>query len=122
MAEVEAHQDPKCEIDKSWKRNASLAWVKISFANTNSFALGSDSSQDRLSIIVKYLKQYGTATTVFTDLKPFVQQLEPEERKRLLKILTENGVFGNPGHLEYKRPKKGEATKPEHEGVCFSFL
>ncbi|CAG8961090.1 hypothetical protein HYFRA_00002633 [Hymenoscyphus fraxineus] len=116
VAEVEAHQDPNCKIDKSWKRNASLAWVKISFANTNTFAPSSDSSQDRLPIIIKYLKQYGTATTAFTDLKPYVQQLNADERKRLLEILTQNGVFGDPGHLGYTKPKEGEAAKPEYAG------
>lgn len=91
MAEVEAHLDPACRIDKSWKRNASLAWVKISFESSTPFE---GQPHDRIPIIAKYLEKYGNANTAYSDLRPFVEQLSADDRKQLLDLLLKDTIFG----------------------------
>lgn len=115
-SEVEAHLDPSSEIDKSWKRNASLAWVKISFEVEEVFAR-KESDNYRVTVVIKYLQQYGTASTAFSDLRPFVEQLSVEERKKLLETLSSNAVFGDPGHANYVLAKPSQVPPLEYEGV-----
>lgn len=91
MCETEAHLDSACGIDKSWKRNASLAWVKISSENNSPFQ---GQPHDIIPVIVKYLQQYGNASTAYNDLRPFVEQLNAEYRKHLLDLLLEDSIFG----------------------------
>ncbi|KAF4637117.1 hypothetical protein G7Y89_g955 [Cudoniella acicularis] len=114
--EVEAHLDPTCEVEKSWKRNASLAWVKVSLDASSAFASTHDTTQHRVTIIVKYLQQYGVASTAYSDLRPFIEQLNTDERKQLLDALSSNAVFGDPGHSSYVLVKPGEIPKPEYNG------
>ncbi|TVY35438.1 N-alpha-acetyltransferase 25,NatB auxiliary subunit [Lachnellula occidentalis] len=90
IAEVEAHLDPKCEIDKSWKRNASLALVKITFVSSSPFQ---DQPHDRIPVIIKYLQKYGNASTAYNDLRPFVEQLNVEDRKQLLELILKDAIF-----------------------------
>jgi len=92
---MEAHLDPSSGLDKSWRRNASLAWVLVTFESVTSFenvnlVVGSA----RIAPIVKYLQQYGDASTAYTDLRPFVERLSTEERSKLLKTLLENRFDG----------------------------
>ncbi|TVY80385.1 N-terminal acetyltransferase B complex subunit arm1 [Lachnellula suecica] len=104
MAEVEAHLDPACEIDKSWKRNASLALVKISFAVSSPFQ---GQPHDRIPVLVKYLQKYGNASTAYNDLRPYVEQLSSEDRKQLLELLLKDTVFGKiEEHKDFKTAKK----------------
>ncbi|KAG9236907.1 N-acetyltransferase B complex non catalytic subunit-domain-containing protein [Amylocarpus encephaloides] len=114
FSEIEAHLDPACGADKSWKRNASLAWVKASFDSSIPFSLESGSS-DRTPIILKYLKQHGSASTAFDDLKVYVQRLRAEERKSLLEIVGKNGVFGELDASKYKpsKEKGGQTSSSE---------
>lgn len=114
VSEVEAHLDSSCEIDKSWKRNASLAWIKISFEAEVGFAQKKDSNDHKITIVVKYLQQYGLASTAFSDLRPFVEQLNAEERKKLLGILSSNSIFGDPGHSNYILAKPAQLPPPEY--------
>ncbi|KAE8452103.1 hypothetical protein EG329_001570 [Mollisiaceae sp. DMI_Dod_QoI] len=76
-SEVEWHLDPACKIDKSWKRNACLARVKLTFECSKAF------SQDHVT-------EYGDANTAYNDLRQFVEALEPNERARLLSMLDQN--------------------------------
>ncbi|RDL34632.1 uncharacterized protein BP5553_07760 [Venustampulla echinocandica] len=120
VAEVQAHLDPACGIDKAWKRNASLAWVKSSFADSTPFYLGKGpdkvSGHDRIPILLQYLHQYGTATTAYNDLRPFVQQMKPEECRQLLAVLSSHKVFGDPGHSKYDLSQAREDSKSDYEG------
>ncbi|TVY28955.1 Phagocyte signaling-impaired protein [Lachnellula hyalina] len=90
IAEVEAHLDPACEIDKSWKRNASLALVKITFVSSSPFQA---QPHDRIPVIIKYLQKYGNASTAYNDLRPFVEQLNVEDRKQLLELILKDAIF-----------------------------
>ncbi|TVY14865.1 N-terminal acetyltransferase B complex subunit arm1 [Lachnellula arida] len=90
IAEVEAHLDPTCEIDKSWKRNASLALVKITFVSSSPFQ---GQPHDRIPVIIKYLQKYGSASTAYNDLRPFVEQLNVEDRKQLLELILKDAIF-----------------------------
>ncbi|TVY91417.1 hypothetical protein LAWI1_G001112 [Lachnellula willkommii] len=90
IAEVKAHLDPTCEIDKSWKRNASLALVKITFVSSSPFQ---GQPHDRIPVIIKYLQKYGSASTAYNDLRPFVEQLNVEDRKRLLELILKDAIF-----------------------------
>ncbi|CZS94560.1 uncharacterized protein RAG0_04512 [Rhynchosporium agropyri] len=88
-AEVEAHLDPTCKIDKSWKRNASLALVKLAFERSGSTSIFSkdETLPYRVTVIITYLNQYANASTAYNDLRPFVGQLSQDERKQLQDIL-----------------------------------
>lgn len=96
-SEVAAHLDPASGIDKTWRRNASLAWLAYTFKATSSnfepelTSVSELEKHPRLAAIVKYLQEFGDATTVYDDLKPYVEMLQPEERHILLEILR-NGV------------------------------
>jgi N-terminal acetyltransferase B complex non-catalytic subunit len=108
MAEVEAHLDLACEIDKSWKRNASLALVKISFESSSPFQ---GQPHDRIPVITKYLQKYGNATTAYNDIRPFVEQLDIEDRKQLLELLLKDAIFG-----------KIEDDKDVHCHISYAFV
>ncbi|PVH88261.1 hypothetical protein DL98DRAFT_508974 [Cadophora sp. DSE1049] len=88
-AEVEAHLDPICKIDKSWKRNASLALVKLAFESPSkpSISSGDNDVSYRVTTISKYLQDYGSASTAYNDLRPFVGHLSQDERKQLRSVL-----------------------------------
>jgi N-terminal acetyltransferase B complex non-catalytic subunit len=91
--EIEAHLDPGSGIDKSWRRNASLAWVKVAFKDTSTFTIAMTTDKTsttslRCDTILKYLADYGDATTAYSDLRPYVEKLTIEERKQLLGFLN----------------------------------
>ncbi|KAK0126361.1 hypothetical protein ONS95_007967 [Cadophora gregata] len=82
--ELEAHLDPACKIDKSWKRNASLALIKFAFESPSpTISSGDINVSYRGSTISKYLQDYGSANTAYNDLRPFVGRLSQDERKQL---------------------------------------
>lgn len=100
MTEIEKHLDPTSGIDKSWKRNASLAWVKFCFAiarqsSALSIAIAKDQSLDQIPIIVKYLQKYGDATTAFVDLRPYVERLDTAQRREINELLITTKIFDN---------------------------
>ncbi|KUJ22389.1 uncharacterized protein LY89DRAFT_636366 [Mollisia scopiformis] len=100
--EVEAHLDPACEIDKGWKRNASLAKVKLSFECSASFSQNAPSigPSDKLSsqpnVILDYLQEYGDASTAYNDIRQFVEVLKPDERSQLMSMLEDNTALEKP--------------------------
>ncbi|KAL2064750.1 hypothetical protein VTL71DRAFT_3888 [Oculimacula yallundae] len=89
QTEVEAHLDPACKIDKSWKRNASLALVKLAFERSDTSLTSSKvgSLPYRVIVITTYLNQFANASTAYNDLRPFVGRLGQDERKQLLNEL-----------------------------------
>ncbi|KAF8863346.1 hypothetical protein BDZ45DRAFT_583867 [Acephala macrosclerotiorum] len=96
-AEVEAHLDPSCNIDKAWKRNASLASVKLTFESWTAFSQDHPAVNGEivkptpyLSSVVQYLQMYGDASTAYNDLRQYVELLNSGERAQLLKILNEH--------------------------------
>ncbi len=95
-AEVEGHLDPTCGIDKSWKRNASLALVKLAFESSTPFSAPPQENghlSNRLITLLKYLQEYGNASTAYNDLRSYVRQLSQDERKKFLEALDKNTVF-----------------------------
>ena len=98
-AEVQAHLDPTCKIDKSWKRNASLALVKLAFEGPDSSPpLDDDEVPYRVSTILRYLQDYGNASTAYNDLRPFVGQLDQDERKQLRAVLDQKAASRTVSH------------------------
>ncbi|KAH7364272.1 N-acetyltransferase B complex non catalytic subunit-domain-containing protein [Rhexocercosporidium sp. MPI-PUGE-AT-0058] len=93
-AEIEAYLDPACKIDKSWKRNASLALVKLAFesSGTSSISPNDDINSYRVIVVTKYLEEYANASTAYNDLRPFVSKLSRDERKQLLDVLDKKIV------------------------------
>jgi len=97
--EIAAHLDPTSGIDKTWRRNASLAWLEFTFKSSSTpFATESSGSDvekyPRVAAIVKYLQEFGDATTAFSDLRPYVELSQKEERNKLLDILRNGIQFG----------------------------
>ncbi|RKF64168.1 Phagocyte signaling-impaired protein [Erysiphe neolycopersici] len=93
--ELEAHLDPDSGIEKSWRRNASLAYVKFHFQNCIPFSNDSENIKNNsLSIetiaLIKYLYEYGDTYTVYGDLRPFLEVLRPSERSKIFSILMSN--------------------------------
>jgi len=98
LAELEAHLDPKSGIDKTWRRNASLAWVKFCFEAATPFSVipgpeGRGQVLNHIPIVFKYLQKFGDATTAYKDLRPYVERLDLEERSQLLSVLVKTDVF-----------------------------
>ncbi|CZR50694.1 uncharacterized protein PAC_00568 [Phialocephala subalpina] len=121
-AEVEAHLDPACKIDKAWKRNASLASVKLTFASSTAFSQNHSAANGevaelppRLSAVVQYLQKYGDANTAYDDLRQYVEALESNERARLLIMLDANTGLERPqqpiGPSEPEAKSKSEVPK-----------
>jgi N-terminal acetyltransferase B complex non-catalytic subunit len=89
--EIEAQLSPASGIDKSWRRNASLALVQLNFDGHSCFSATdlekTSQSSLRVSAIFEFLKSYGSANTAYADVKPFVENLEAGERGQLLSLL-----------------------------------
>lgn len=95
-AEIAAHLDPTSGIDKTWRRNASLAWVEFTIKSSSApFATASSEADvekyPRVTAIIKYLQDFGDAPTAYSDLTTYVELLQNEERSKLLEILK-NGL------------------------------
>ncbi|KAG4031438.1 hypothetical protein MFRU_009g02110 [Monilinia fructicola] len=100
--EVAAHLNPASGIDKTWKRNASLAWLEFTFKNSSTPFATDPSESDlekypRVTAIIKYLQGFGDATTAYSDLRPYVELLQTDERSKLLEILRSGLQFGKAG-------------------------
>ncbi|PBP18509.1 cytoskeleton organization protein (Dec1) [Diplocarpon rosae] len=94
--ECQAHLDTACGIDKSWKRNASLALVTIAFKASTPFSESVQKNGDmsyRVTTILKYLQEYANASTAYNDVKHFVGQLSQDEREQLLEVLEKGVLF-----------------------------
>ncbi|ESZ98846.1 hypothetical protein SBOR_0704 [Sclerotinia borealis F-4128] len=97
--EIAAHLNPTSGIDKTWRRNASLAWFEFTFKNSSTPFATESSGPDvekypRVTAIVKYLQEFGDATTAYSDLRPYVELSQTEERSKLLDILKQGLQFG----------------------------
>jgi N-terminal acetyltransferase B complex non-catalytic subunit len=64
--------------------------VKLNFESSTAF---SSSKSNRVAAVVKYLQEYGKASTAYNDLRPFVEYLSSDHRMQLLEILKTNTVF-----------------------------
>ena len=87
-AEIEAHLDPNSGIDKSWRRNASLASLKFALAHSSSFL--SVEPLSKTDLIVEYLKKYGDTSVAYTDLRIMIPFLASQDLDGLLPILIDN--------------------------------
>ncbi|KAE9381361.1 hypothetical protein N431DRAFT_424923 [Stipitochalara longipes BDJ] len=115
QAEVQAHLDPASGIDKSWRRNASLAKLKLLFEGSTAFSSLQLSSKEgngnfnKVTAITNYLREYGKASTAYNDLRPFVESLSPLERKELVENLKNNNIFSDASKTgNEKYPTKGD--------------
>jgi N-terminal acetyltransferase B complex non-catalytic subunit len=88
-AEIKAHLDPKSGIDKSWRRNASLASLKFALTPTSSFS-SFDTPDYKTDLIVQYLQQYGNTNVAYTDLRTVISSLDSQDLDRLLSILLQS--------------------------------
>jgi N-terminal acetyltransferase B complex non-catalytic subunit len=66
--------------------------VKLRFESSTAF---SSSKSDEVTAVVKYLQEYGKASTAYNDLRPFVECLSSDQRKQLLEILKTDAVFSD---------------------------
>ena len=64
--------------------------MKLSFESNTAF---SSSKSNKVAAVVKYLQEYGKASTAYNDLRPFVECLSADQRMQLLEILKTNTVF-----------------------------
>ncbi|POS84809.1 hypothetical protein EPUL_001729 [Erysiphe pulchra] len=92
-AELEAHLDPDSGIEKTWRRNASLAYVKFHFQSCIPFSndpekIKFNSFSIETIALIKYLYEYGDTYTIYGDLRPFLEILRPSERSKIFSILT----------------------------------
>jgi N-terminal acetyltransferase B complex non-catalytic subunit len=87
--------NPAAGIEKSWRRNASLAWVKLHFeiSKIQQVAQEDEEFYSRVATVLKYLHEFGHASTAYNDLRQFIEQLTSEESTQLLAILETNTVF-----------------------------
>ncbi|KAG0650585.1 N-terminal acetyltransferase B complex subunit arm1 [Hyphodiscus hymeniophilus] len=87
-AEIKAHLDPKTGIDKSWRRNASLASLKFALAPVSAFP--SNEPESKANLIVDYLQRYGDTNVAYTDLRTVIPFLTSQDLDWLLTTLIEN--------------------------------
>lgn len=97
--EIVAHLNPASGIDKTWRRNASLAWLEFTFKSSSTPFATESSGPDvekysRVTAILKYLQEFGDATTAYSDLRPYIELSQTEERSKLLDILRNGLQFG----------------------------
>ncbi|RKF51363.1 N-terminal acetyltransferase B complex subunit arm1 [Golovinomyces cichoracearum] len=97
-AEIIAHLNPDLEIDKSWKRNASLAYIKFQFESSVSFSDDSENSlcgsfSIKTIALLKYLYEYGHTSMAFNDLRPYFESLTTTEATKLCNILAQKSNF-----------------------------
>ena len=85
-AEIKAHLDPKSGIDKSWRRNASLASLKFALTPTSSFS-SIEAAGFKTDLIAQYLQRYGGTNVAFTDLRLVIPLLASQDLNQLLLIL-----------------------------------
>lgn len=113
VAEIQAHLDPNSGVDKSWRRNASLAWLQLSFKNPPPF--GPSIGAAKIHTLLAYLKNYGEATTAYNDLRPFAERLEVNDRILLVRTLTGNSSFGDSERLRDGYLQPSEKLCPAQE-------
>jgi N-terminal acetyltransferase B complex non-catalytic subunit len=88
-AEIKAHLDPKSRIDKSWRRNASLASLKFSLAPDSAF-LSSGAHDSKTGLVLQYLQQYGDTNVAYTDLRTVIPLLASQDLDSLLQTLLQD--------------------------------
>ena len=93
--------NPTARIDKSWRRNATLAWVKLHFEISKIWQVAQEDEQlcSRVAAVLKYLQEFGHANTAYNDLRQFIEQLSSEESTQLLSILKTNTIFRSPAKV-----------------------
>lgn len=57
------------------------------FYSSQDFITANDGASEKIVALVKYLEGYGTATTAYNDLRPFVENLVPEDRTQFLVLM-----------------------------------
>ena len=129
QAELEAHLDPISGIDKSWRRNASLAWLTFEFDQEGSpFSLASLAMSEKsnhrpsyhVTLILDYLERYGDASTAYNDVRPFAERLTAGDRSQLLHAL----LFNESQKTEIQGgedPRPSPTLIPLNQDVSYAF-
>lgn len=120
QAEIQAHLDPDSGVDKSWRRNASLAWLTLSFERPSPFE--SSTGEGKVQSLLVYLGKYGQATTAYNDLRPFAERLEVNDRIQLVRLLTGCSVFGDSEKLQDGNLQLSGKLCPATEDVGLLFI
>lgn len=117
VAEIQAHLDPNSGVDKSWRRNASLAWLRLSIEKPASFE--SRMGPEKVQSLLLYLEKYGEATTAYNDLRPFAERLVPEDRIQLVRNITGISLFGDSEKLRNGKIHLSGKLGPSQEDVRY---
>jgi len=97
--------------------------VKLHFENATPYSITQNSSKEagqmpiRVFAVVKYLQEYGAASTAYNDLREFVERLNIEERKKLLSVLRCNNIFGGSEKLDDGQVMFEEESYPNDQDV-----
>jgi N-terminal acetyltransferase B complex non-catalytic subunit len=118
-AEIQAHLDPHSGVDKGWRRNAALAWLRLSFEDSSSFESGM--GPGKMQPLLAYLEKYGQASTAYNDIRPFAERLASEDRIQLVRNLTGDSLFGDSEKLSGGKLQFSGKLRPLHENVSYFF-
>lgn len=116
--------NPTARIDKSWRRNASLAWVKLHFEISKIRQVAQEDEElcSRVAAVLKYLQEFGHANTAYNDLRRFIEQLTSEESTQLLSILKTNTIFRRPDKVTDDATIAQDGGYPTDQDVSQVFL
>lgn len=106
--------DPSSGIDKSWRRNASLALVKFQFGSATELFDEQLKGQEsgRIHAILKYLEEYGNASTAYNDIRQFAERLSKDEGTSILEKLGNQTVFEAVGSLTVEDKNQNVSLSP----------
>ena len=68
--------------------------MKLIFEGSSAYS-NSRPVSEKISTVIKYLQEYGKASTAYNDLRPFVERLSPEERIQLSATLRSKSIFSD---------------------------
>lgn len=135
FAELEAHLNPDSGIDKPWRRNAAIIWLDFTSDSIQDFSTSYltkradegptpelTQSVGRPTIIVEYLQKYGNTSVAYEDVRPHVQNLEPEERSELLEALLRNAFIDTDGAEGGLSEPNKIFLSPQNQVVCHTIL
>ena len=116
--------NPTARIDKSWRRNASLAWAKLHFEipKIRQVAQEDEGLYSRIGAVLKYLQEFGHANTAYNDLRQFIEQSTSEESTQLLSVLKTNTIFRRPDKVTDDATMAQDGAYPTDQDVSQVFL
>jgi hypothetical protein len=143
---VEAHIDQMSGLDKTYRRNAVLAFLEFRFLTSTiesfpgpfRFVHGSPTVEETLDgrafALCRYLYKYGHNTSAFDDIKAYVVTLDVRDHQpfiravpHFLRHLVGNVYLGgkyrkDKSHIRDRYPGSKQVPLPEAGPVSFSLL